>query len=103
MPDKSRVMLSIDPKIYEWLQEVANTTDLSVAGIVTRLLSAHLYELDEYHEWLKAQTNPRLHMQGKNLLRSYGSESLIEGIRRLDPQYVFKFEQGGGSEVARHQ
>jgi hypothetical protein len=91
--DKPRVMLTLDEETFDFLREVAGISDVPVAGIISRLLGSHLQDLAEYHEWLSKQTDPRKIMLGKNLLQSYGPETLMEGIRRLDPNHKFVGER----------
>jgi hypothetical protein len=91
--DKPRVMLTLDAETHDFLKEIADLTGVPVAGIISRLLGAHLYELEEYLAWLSKQKDPRKLMFGKNLLQSYGPDDLIEGIRRLDPKHKFADER----------
>lgn len=46
----------------------------------------------EYYEWLEKQKDSKMKVLGKNLLQSYGPDSLFEGIRRLDPKHEFESE-----------
>ncbi len=91
--EKPRVMLTLDPEFHQLLKQVGETTDISVAGIIGRLLAAHTHELAEYHEWLHKKKDARMRMLGNNLLQSYGPDNLISGIRGIDPTHEFLSEQ----------
>lgn len=71
------------------LERLEAHTGLTANGIVNRLLSSHLSELHEIDAFL--ETHPAgvglLHNEGKNLIQSYGPESLLEGIARIAPYY----------------
>jgi len=92
--ERNRVNLSLDSGTLDILKEAANHSGVKVAGIVSRLLGAHMSELAEYLEWMDAQAKgSRKHEYGKNLLVSYGPESLVEAIRQIDPTWKFKCEE----------
>jgi hypothetical protein len=72
--------------LIAWL---ATATGLSASDIGSRLLSAHLSELWELRTFLEAHPiGSERHERGKNLLTSFGPESILSGIRRIAPEYV---------------
>lgn len=96
--DKPRVMLTLDPETHALFQKVAAEAGLSVSGVISRFLGAHLHEAAEYLEWIEQQKKASSrHALGKNLMVSYGPDDLIQGIRKLDPKHKFVYERFNAS------
>jgi hypothetical protein len=88
--DKPRVMLTLDHDTHDLLQKLSKLTTVPIPTIIAKLLGGHLHDLWEYHDWLNKQgSGTRNRALGANLLQSYGPESLMEGIRKIDPTYKF--------------
>jgi len=89
MPSKkARVTLSLDDPEMELLTRLGKFTDLPAASIVNRIFVSRLHDLWEYLTWLEQQTDSRKKSLGANLLISYGPDpDLVNGIRRIDPDY----------------
>lgn len=86
---KPRFMISLDDDSAQLLTDLQALTGLSPAQTIQKLFPAHLEELHEYCAWLK-QLPPGPSLQrtaGPYLLHSYGPDSLIEAIKKLDPAY----------------
>jgi hypothetical protein len=64
------------------------------------MLGGQLHDLSEYSEWLTTLTDSKMKMLGKNLLLSYGPDTLLTGIRGLDPKHEFMYEKLGKSNTA---
>lgn len=94
---KTRFMISLDKYTEDLLNELQEYTNLSPAQTIQKLLPSHLEELHTYLAWLKQPTQVKsLKSQlGPFLLHSYGPESLIEGIKKLDPTYETEADKFG--------
>ena len=92
-------MISLDDDSADLLTRLQTFTGLSPAQTIQKLFPAHLEELWAYLTWLEqlpsdASLQSKL---GPHLLQSYGPESLLESIKKLDPTYQpegEKFAQG---------
>jgi hypothetical protein len=64
-------------------------TGLSITTIANLLLGGLLPELHEIDAFLEAHPAGAgsLHEQGANLIQSYGPESIMDGIARIDPHW----------------
>ena len=87
--------LSLDPDTGELLKRLQKFTGLSPAQIVQMLLPSHLEELWAYLTWLEQLPKRPTKAQklGPHLLQSYGPETLIQGIKHLDPTYETEGEK----------
>jgi hypothetical protein len=87
---KPRFMISLDEEDADVLTQLQDFTNLSPAQTIQKLFPSHLAELNIYLDWLKQlpKDNSLKSQLGPFLLQSYGPESLIEGIKKLDPDYV---------------
>jgi len=67
---------------------------LSESDIINRLLSSHLSSLWELRSFLESQrVGTETYEQGLNLLVSFGPEPIMDGIKRIAPDYVTMVEQ----------
>lgn len=84
-----RLTLSLDLDTMELLTSLQAFTNLSPAQTIQKLLPSHLEELHAYLDWLKQlpKDNSLKSQIGPFLLQSSGPESLIDGIKKLDPTY----------------
>jgi hypothetical protein len=83
---KRRFMISLDDDSAELLTSLQAFTGLSPAQTIQKIFPAHLEELHAYLAWLE-QLPPGKSWQrtmGPHLLQSYGPESLIQGMEKLD-------------------
>lgn len=92
-------MISLDDDSANLLTRLQVFTGMSPAQTIQKLFPAHLHELWAYLTWLE-QLPSDTSLQSKlgpHLLQSYGPESLVESIKKLDPTYQpegEKFAQG---------
>lgn len=78
----------MDDDSEELVRKLSSETGVSSDGIISRVFGASMPQLSEYLTWmLTLEKGSDLHQKGKNLVISYGPESLVEGIKRLDPEY----------------
>lgn len=92
---KPRLTISLDEDVTELLIRLESFTGLSPAQTIQKLVPAHLGELWAYLTWLE-QLPPDPSLQrnlGPFLLHSYGPETLIEGIKRIDPTFQTEGEK----------
>ena len=101
MPDKRRprLMISLDDDSLELLRRLEAFTGLSPAQTIQKIFPAHVQELWEYLTWLEQLPKTRSVQRdlGPFLLHSYGPDSLIDAIKRIDPTYQTdgdKFDSG---------
>lgn len=88
MAKTNRFTIALDDDTFELLKNLETFTGLTPAQTVAKLFPAHLHELWEYLTWLQQLEKPsRIYSLGRNLLASYGPSSLIDDIKRLDPDY----------------
>lgn len=81
--------INLDEDTSALIAWLAKATGLTVSEIIDRLLSAHLPELWELRAFLeKHPTGTEQHEQGKNLLVSFGPESIMSGIKRIAPDHA---------------
>ena len=82
-------MISLDEDDADLLARLQAFTNLSPAQTIQKLFPSHLEELHTYLAWLEQLPKDKsLKSQlGPFLLQSYGPESLIDGIKKLDPTY----------------
>lgn len=84
----NRFTIALDDDTTELLKVLEGFTGSTPAQTVAKMFPAHLDELWEYRTWLEQLEKPsRLYSLGCNLLQSYGPGSLIDDIKRLDPDY----------------
>lgn len=83
---KPRYMISLDDDSAELLASLHILTGLSPAQIIQKIFPAHLQELHAYRDWLRELPNNSSlkSTMGPLLLHSYGPESLIQGMEKLD-------------------
>lgn len=93
--DATIVAPRLDDDSIELLRRVENLTGMSPAKIIKTLWPSHLEELFIYVEWLEelAERPGKARNLGRYLLQSHGPETLIEGIKRLDPTYEIPSEK----------
>lgn len=86
-PNRATVILDSDT--MELLRRLQNFTKLSPAQTIQKILPAHLQELHAYLTWLEQLPKDKSLQAdlGPYLLHGYGPETLIEGIKKLDPTY----------------
>jgi hypothetical protein len=78
--------LSLDEKSMDLLERLQAFTGMSPAQTIQKIFPAHLEELHAYLTWLE-RLPPGPSWQrtmGPLLLQSYGPESLIHGMKKLD-------------------
>lgn len=92
---KPRFMISLDDDSAELLTRLQTHTGLSPAQTMQKLLPAHLEELHTYLDWLEQlpDDSRMLKKLGPHLLQSYGPTTLIQDIKRLDPNYITEGEK----------
>jgi hypothetical protein len=81
--------INLDRDSAEMVAWLASETGLTPSAVVQRLMGSHLPELWELRTFL--ETCPKGSQQyerAANLLISYGPESILEGLRQLDPDHV---------------
>jgi len=83
---KPRMTLSLDDHSMELLESLQAFTGLSPAQTIQKIFPAHLEELHAYLEWLQnlPKDSSLKSTMGPHLLQSYGPESLIQGMAKLD-------------------
>ena len=98
-----RLSLSLDYDTAELLARLQTFTGLSPAATVQKLLPSHLEELWTYLTWLE-QLPPGPSMTrslGLNLIQSYGPDTLIDAIKKLDPTYKTEGEKFAASATTK--
>jgi hypothetical protein len=81
--------VEIDDEIEYLLESLSDFTGLSPSEIVTKLLTGHLGELFEYEALLEScKGNHAMFQEAVNLLVSYGPDTLLQGIKRVQPGYL---------------
>jgi len=93
--DKQRYMVTLDHDTSELLCRLQQHIKLSPAQIIQKLLPSHQLELWAYLDWLeKLPKDKSLQADlGPFLIHSYGPDSLIDSIKKLDPTYQFESEK----------
>lgn len=83
---KPRFMISLDDDSAELLESLQKFTGLSPAQTIQKIFPAHLPELHAYMSWLQQlpKDSSLKSTVGPHLLHSYGPESLIKGMAKLD-------------------
>lgn len=83
---KPRFMISLDDDSAELLTSLQAFTGLSPAQTIQKIFPAHLQELHGYLSWLQQlpKDSSLKSTMGPHLLQSYGPESLIQGMEKLD-------------------
>lgn len=73
----------------ELLKSLQAITKMSPAQIIQTIFPAHLHELYAYLAWLEQlpKDSSVASTMGPHLLRSFGPETLIQSIKRIDPTY----------------
>ena len=91
----SRVTVTLTPEETELFKRLKAFTGLSPAQAIQKLLPSHLEELWAYLAWLEKLSERPTNAQklGPYLLQSYGPETLIQGIKHLDPTYETEGEK----------
>lgn len=82
----SRITVTLDPEQTELLKSLQAFTGLSPAQTIQKIFPAHLQELHAYLSWLQnlPKDSSLKSTVGPHLLQSYGPESLIQGMEKLD-------------------
>ena len=90
-----RMTLSLDLDTMELLTRLQKFTGLSPAQTIQKLLPSHLTDLWGYLTWLEQlpKDGSKRAKLGPFLLPSYGPETLMEGVKQLDPTYVSEGEK----------
>lgn len=83
---KPRMTLSLDDQSMDLLENLQKFTGMSPAQTIQKIFPAHLYELHAYLSWLQnlPKDSSLKSTMGPHLLTSYGPESLIQGMAKLD-------------------
>ena len=83
---KPRFMISLDDDSAELLTSLQAYTGLSPAQTIQKIFPAHLKELHAYLSWLQQlpKDSSLKSTMGPHLLQSYGPESLIQSMEKLD-------------------
>lgn len=91
----NRFTIALDDDSTQLLKMLEEFTGLTPAQTVAKLFPSHLEELWAYVTWLQQlpEGPSRLRSLGCSLLQSYGPNSLIQDIKRLDPTYVTEGEE----------
>lgn len=95
----NRLTLALDEDSIALLRRIEALTGTTPPQTIAKLWPSHLPDLWEYVVWLEQlpQGPSRLRSLGRNMLQSYGPETLVQSIKNLDPTYVTegeKFTQG---------
>ena len=82
----SRITVTLDPEQTELLKSLQTFTGLSPAQTIQKIFPAHMQELHAYRDWLQnlPKDSSLKSTVGPHLLQSYGPESLIQGMAKLD-------------------
>lgn len=82
----SRITVTLDPEQTELLKSLQAFTGLSPAQTIQKIFPAHMQELHAYRDWLQnlPKNSSLKSTMGPHLLHSYGPESLIQGMAKLD-------------------
>lgn len=88
-PKTNRFTIALDEDSTQLLKMLEEFTGFTPAQTISKLFPSHLEELWTYLTWLKQlpEGPSRLRSLGCSLLQSYGPQSLIQDIKRLDPTY----------------
>lgn len=80
--------IKLDTDTAELIDWHAKTAGLPANEIIEKLLGAHLHELWELRTFLEAHpTGTEEYERGKNLLISFGPDSVLSGIKQIAPTY----------------
>ena len=85
-----RFTIALDDDSTSLLRILEGFTGLTPAQSFAKLFPSHLEELWYYATWLQQlpEGPSRLRSLGGSLLHSYGPNSLIQDIKRIDPTYL---------------
>lgn len=85
-PQPNRLTISLDADSMELLKGLQTFTGLSPAQTIQKIFPAHLPELHAYLSWLQQlpKDSSLKSTVGPHLLQSYGPESLIQGMEKLN-------------------
>ena len=85
-PQPNRLTISLDADSMELLRSLQTFTGMSPAQIIQKIFPAHLPELHAYRGWLQQlpKDSSLKSTMGPHLLQSYGPESLIQSMEKLD-------------------
>lgn len=94
-PKTNRFTIALDDDSTQLLKMMEEFTGLTPAQTIAKIFPAHLEEFWTYLTWLKQlpEGPSRLRSLGCSLLQSYGPNSLIQDIKRLDPTYQTEGEK----------
>ncbi len=91
---ENRLTVTLSEDSVNLLKRLQSLTGMPPPRFVASMFrQRHFEDLWHYHEWLnQLPSGPSLlRSLGIELMRSYGgTETLVEGIKRLDPSYVPK-------------
>jgi hypothetical protein len=88
-PKTNRFTIALDDDSTNLLKMLEEFTGFTPAQSISKLFPSHLEELWFYLTWLQQlpEGPSRLRSLGGSLLQSYGPNSLIQDIQRIDPTY----------------
>lgn len=91
----NRITLPLDESSIALLKRIESLTGSTAPQTIGKLWPSHLADLWEYVTWLEQlpEGPGRLRSLGENMLQSYGPETLVESIKRVDPAYVTEGEK----------
>lgn len=98
-PKTNRFSIALDDDSTQLLKKLEEFTGLTPVQTIGKLFPSHLEELWAYLTWLQQlpEGPSRLRSLGCSLLQSYGPNSLIQDIKKLDPTYVTEGEKFANS------
>ena len=85
-PQPNRLTISLDADSMGLLKSLQTFTGMSPAQTIQKIFPAHLEELHAYLSWLQQlpKDSSLRSTMGPHLLQSFGPESLIQGMAKLD-------------------
>jgi hypothetical protein len=88
-PKTNRFTIALDDDSTQLLKMMEEFTGFTPAQTIAKTFPAHLEEFWYYLTWLQQlpEGPSRLRSLGCSLLQSYGPNSLVEDIKRIDPEY----------------
>lgn len=90
----NRITLPLDESSIGLLKRIEMLTGSTAPQTIVKLWPSHLADLWEYVTWLEQlpEGPSRLRSLGENMLQSYGPETLVQSIKRIDPNYKTEAE-----------